>query len=315
MSLVSIIIPCYNAADSIADAISSALAQQRVEFEVIVVDDGSTDDSRNVIAQFGSKVRSKFGPNRGAPAARNLGLGMAAGTWIQFLDADDLLKPDCVASKLDFAEKIQAVNIIPCCRVVPREGDEGYFPEQMFLEEYSLETLFSIGPPQTSAPLHRRSSLETIGGFREELVCCQETDLHLRLAVTQGAHFAVSPRVGVELRRLGQSISSNWSPAKELVLVGVIERAANEANENNVLSNSLSKAIAQRLQISARYLWRNGQKNEARATNRLARSYSKGWADIYPQPKRVFVKTFGFRFSSWVDEQLRRKIVFFKNGD
>src|SRR5262245_42280315 len=96
-TLVSILIPCYNAERWIAQAIESALAQTGVEKEVIVVDDGSTDRSLDVIRQFDGHIRWETGPNRGGGASRNRLLELARGNWLQYLDADDYLLPDKIA--------------------------------------------------------------------------------------------------------------------------------------------------------------------------------------------------------------------------
>jgi len=98
---VSILVPCYNASPWLAAAISSALGQNWPAVEVIVVDDGSTDDSLSIARSFaGRGVRVLQQPNRGAAAARNLALTAATGDFIQYLDADDLLAPDKIAAQL-----------------------------------------------------------------------------------------------------------------------------------------------------------------------------------------------------------------------
>jgi len=96
---VSVIIPCYNKRAYVAAAIESALAQTH-PCEVIVVDDGSSDGSLEVVRQFDGRIRWVTGPNRGGSAARNTGLQMAQGHWIQFLDADDILPADKIACQM-----------------------------------------------------------------------------------------------------------------------------------------------------------------------------------------------------------------------
>jgi glycosyltransferase involved in cell wall biosynthesis len=96
---VSIVIPCYNKRAYVAAAIESALAQT-ARCEVIVVDDGSTDGSLDEVRRFASRIVLETGPNRGGSAARNRGLALATGDYVQFLDADDLLPPDKVATQL-----------------------------------------------------------------------------------------------------------------------------------------------------------------------------------------------------------------------
>src|SRR5215472_15094253 len=100
---VSILIPCYNAERWIARAIESALAQTWSSKEVIVVDDGSTDDSLNVIRAFDGRVRWETGPNQGGNTARNRLLELAGGEWVQYLDADDYLRSTKLERQIAFA--------------------------------------------------------------------------------------------------------------------------------------------------------------------------------------------------------------------
>lgn len=99
--LVSILIPCYNASDYVADTIKSALAQTWTNKEIVVVDDGSTDDSLTIARRFENKgVLVLSQNNRGAGAARNRALEVARGWFIQFLDADDLLESEKIARQM-----------------------------------------------------------------------------------------------------------------------------------------------------------------------------------------------------------------------
>lgn len=99
--LVTVIIPCHNAARWLAATLESALAQTWPALEILVVNDGSTDSSRAVAEGFAARgVRVADQPNRGASAARNHGLRLARGEFIQFLDADDLISPDKIAAQI-----------------------------------------------------------------------------------------------------------------------------------------------------------------------------------------------------------------------
>ncbi len=101
MTLVSIIVPCYNSAPWLAATLESALAQDWPRLEIIVVDDGSRDDGLTIARRFeGRGVRVVTQTNRGAAAARNEGLRHATGEYIQFLDADDLLAPDKISRQM-----------------------------------------------------------------------------------------------------------------------------------------------------------------------------------------------------------------------
>lgn len=100
MSLVSVVIPCFNDERFVGEAIESALAQTYADIEVLVVDDGSTDDSAGVAGRFGSPVRVVRKPNDGVSSARNFGIERARGEYIVFLDADDRLDPHFVTKTL-----------------------------------------------------------------------------------------------------------------------------------------------------------------------------------------------------------------------
>jgi glycosyltransferase involved in cell wall biosynthesis len=100
MSSVSVIIPTYNRAHCVGDSIRSALAQTVPPLEVIVVDDGSTDPTKEVVARFGAPVRCICKTNGGVSSARNAGIAAAHGEWIALLDADDLWEPEKLAVQL-----------------------------------------------------------------------------------------------------------------------------------------------------------------------------------------------------------------------
>ncbi len=190
--LVSICIPCNNQAATVGEAIESSLAQTHPSIEVVVVDDGSTDGSLEVIRGYSDRIRWETGPNLGAPTARNRALALSRGKFINFLDADDLLEPEKIARQLpllvgDTADIALAPGYIfgdgkplrPKRAPLPEVGGTDPFL-------YALKYGFS-----TCGPLHRRSMLERVGGFRESLRRGQETDLHLRLTAA-GARLAYS---------------------------------------------------------------------------------------------------------------------------
>ena len=93
-ALVSVVIPNYNNGQYLAEAISSAISQTYKNLEIIVIDDGSTDDSNEILESFGSKIRLIKQENRGAASARNQGIRSAKGDYIAFLDSDDIWKPN-----------------------------------------------------------------------------------------------------------------------------------------------------------------------------------------------------------------------------
>lgn len=115
--LVSIIVPCHNAAAWLAETLESALAQQHAPLEIIFIDDGSNDQSLGIARTFEQRgVKIATQANRGAAAARNHGLRLARGSYIQFLDADDLLTADKIAAQISLLEADSTRRAIATCR-------------------------------------------------------------------------------------------------------------------------------------------------------------------------------------------------------
>lgn len=110
--LISVILPVYNGAAHIAEAIDSVLAQQHRPLEILVVDDGSADESAVIAAGYGEPVRCFRQDNRGPAAARNLGLSMARGSLIAFIDADDVWSPDKLHWQLSLLTTTPSVMVV-----------------------------------------------------------------------------------------------------------------------------------------------------------------------------------------------------------
>lgn len=132
--LVSIVIPCFNSAPWLAETLESALAQTWPQLDIVVIDDGSRDGSRDIARRYESRgVRVATQPNSGASAARNHGIRLARGDLIQFLDADDLLSPDKIAAQVDLLSRHPAGSIASC-----RWGRFTTDPAQTQFVDYSV---------------------------------------------------------------------------------------------------------------------------------------------------------------------------------
>jgi glycosyltransferase involved in cell wall biosynthesis len=195
--LVSIIIPAYNAEQYIEEAIRSSLEQTYEAIEVIVVDDGSEDDTVGRAKEFESeRLRVVSQTNAGAGRARNRGLELANGRFVKFLDADDALVPTAIERQVAEATRqpdaIVFGKMLRCDEGLDPVGEAvyaqmGHSPEWVRDAASSSRTDVVASllrwTPQTSCPLHYRRNLEAIGGFNESLGSGQEYDLHLRLAL------------------------------------------------------------------------------------------------------------------------------------
>lgn len=199
---VSILIPCYNAERWIAQAIESALGQSWPDKEVIVVDDGSTDSSLSIIKTFGDRIHWESGRNRGGNVARNRLLELSRGDWLQYLDADDMLLPDKISGQVPCLEANPHTDVIfsPVIReyVQADKTRQEVIPIPEPHDPWILLARWYL--PQTGAPLWRRDSLLSVGGWKESQPCCQEHELYLRLLLN-GKSFTYCPASGAVYRQ------------------------------------------------------------------------------------------------------------------
>lgn len=209
--LASVIIPCFNAGRTVAQTAGSALSQDGYRAEIVVVDDGSTDNSLEVARRFEPCVRVLTGPNRGVSAARNYGIAETSGEWIVFLDADDLLVPGTLSRRLETAEASGA-DVIVCDwqEFVDRDRGTENGPVRsaditVLAADAEAACATRVWAPPT-ALMYRRSIVEKIGGFREDLPVVEDARF-LFDAAHHGARFAHSPHVGACYRLSSASLS------------------------------------------------------------------------------------------------------------
>ncbi|HEX7102458.1 MAG TPA: glycosyltransferase family 2 protein [Nitrolancea sp.] len=189
MSKVAVIIPTHNRADLIAETIESALAQTYPDIEIIVVDDGSTDNTKDVVASFGDRVRYLWQPSSGRPAApRNLGARSTSAEFLTFVDSDDLLLPDKTEVQMRYLEAHPECDLVfGDCAYMEFDGRDipgsTTFAEKQWNGEASLQQLIRRNVITVVAPLVRRAAFERVGGFCTS-VHHEDYDLWLRIAAT-----------------------------------------------------------------------------------------------------------------------------------
>jgi cellulose synthase/poly-beta-1,6-N-acetylglucosamine synthase-like glycosyltransferase len=205
---VSIIVPTYNHAHFLGEALSSALGQTYGDVEVIVVDDGSTDHTGSVVAAFPA-ARYQYQSNAGLAAARNSGWTACTGEFVIFLDADDRLLPDAAALGVDCLSAADRHAFASGeHRYIDRSGAVTRTWASAPLASNHYEALLRgnyIG--MIATVVFRRSALEASGGFSSDLRACEDYDLYLRLS----SRFPVLAHGGLvaEYRRYGEAMSDD----------------------------------------------------------------------------------------------------------
>ena len=214
--VVSVIIPCLNAARTIGAAIESVLAQGEIKTEILFIDDGSNDASPVIARRFEPAIRVLTGPHRGVSAARNRGIAETAGEWIVFLDADDLLFSGTLRRRLESAELTGADVVVCDWQELLDRGSGTVDGVVRSVDLAAPEADVEIGCATrvwatTAALMYRRSLVEKIGGFREDLTLIQDARF-LFDAAYHGARFAHSAHVGARYR-ISPGSSSRRDPA------------------------------------------------------------------------------------------------------
>ncbi len=198
---VSIVIPAYNAGDWIDQAIQSVLGQSYDNFEIVVVDDGSTDDTSTVVQQYGDPVRYVWKENGGSASARNRGIAEAQGTYIAFLDADDVWHPAKLARQMDVHEQEASpawsytdVELIDTRsgalihrKSAVREHPEGDVLDQLITGNFIVASTVLV---------HRRV-FDAVGRFDESSLhrISEDWDMWLRIAAQYPVRYIDAPLV------------------------------------------------------------------------------------------------------------------------
>jgi glycosyltransferase involved in cell wall biosynthesis len=204
--LVSVIIPCYNQGRFLADAIDSALSQTWPHVEVVVVDDGSEDNTPEIAARYPDVQYFRLSRG-GVSAARNHGLGASRGSHVIFLDADDCLKPEAAAVGLhELAADPTLAFVSGRCTLIGFDGTPVASATDPVIErDHYDELLRNCYIWTNAAVMYRRIALTTIGGFDPSLSASADHDLYLRLArrFLVGSH----GHVVAEYRRHGSNMT------------------------------------------------------------------------------------------------------------
>ena len=239
MDLVSVVIPTFDSTEFIGDAITSVLQQTYKNIEIIVADDGSKDDTLTVAKKLlhGANCNWRLlemGENRGPSAARNIGWRAARGTWIQFLDSDDLLMSRKIEREMKFCDEASDDVAAVCStwRWAFFENGKIEWYGNLDPVHYRQTADYVLDPRFPTASrrevLVRRSALEAIGGFDERLRFWECEEINVRFARMYSYLYAVSdePQYLWRLRKHEVYIGATDGPGSGGVAAATVTVAA-----------------------------------------------------------------------------------------
>jgi len=263
MIKVSVIIPTYNRAEYVTQAIDSVLAQTYADYEIIVVDDGSTDNTKDVLLPYMDRIRYIYQENAGASAARNTGIKAAKGDWIAFLDSDDEWLPEKLAVQMCAVERhsqlvAHMVNInltnyndpypnsFLHCKF-PFEENEGIIDDP-FISHFTYRTL-----AMPTAVICLKECAIKAGLFDESFVCGEDYDFMCRLAL-QGSWGYCWDELAMMYHRCEKTVSLSALKEDYTVMLRCRIKTHSKLLENQKLTKHERRVTAKLLSSNCREL-------------------------------------------------------------
>jgi glycosyltransferase involved in cell wall biosynthesis len=269
---VSIIIPTYDRGWILKEAIDSVLAQDFNDFELIVVDDGSTDNTRDILKNYDeNRIMVIRQENRGVSAARNKGISEASGSLIALLDSDDLWLPKKLSVQVAFFEthpdalicQTEEIWIRNGVRVNPKKRHKK--PSGLIFKPSLLLCLVS-----PSAVMIRLELFEMVGKFDESLPACEDYDLWLRISYKYPIYLIDIPLI---IKRGGHDDQLSRNPGLDRYRIDALKKMI----ESNLLSSSQCQAavkvLKKKCMVYAKGCLKRGRKTEGNAYMALAEKY------------------------------------------
>lgn len=255
LPLVSVVIPAYNCAQYLGRAINSALGQTYPNIECIVVDDGSTDETAEVIGSFGTRIRSIRQANAGASAARNAGIAAATGRYIAFLDADDYWLATKISNQIEVFRAHPDLVLVSCgfSWQRPHEAKQQTsatvppFQADRVTVFQTLTQLLRNPYLGTPTVMVEADAVKAIGGFDPSLPVAEDIDLYFRLCAHRSYAFLDQPLARFQLR-YGSLTTGLRGYADNLHVLDRLDRALADLSASD-------RALLQSLRLSVYKNW------------------------------------------------------------
>ncbi|MBW1698889.1 MAG: glycosyltransferase [Deltaproteobacteria bacterium] len=271
--LVSVIIPTFNRGWILKEAIDSVLAQDFKHFELIIVDDGSTDNTRQVLEPYSDRLAIIRQQNAGVSSARNRGIASARGQFVAFLDSDDLWLPQKLSRQVSFFESNPDALICQTEEIWVRNGvrvnpKNRHKKESGTIFKRSL-ALCLVSP---SAVMVRRSLFDKVGGFDETLPACEDYDLWLRVSYRYPIHLIETPLI---VKRGGHPDQLSLSAGLDRFRIYSLKKLLDNENLSASQYDAAADMLVAKCSIYAAGCLKRGKLSEAAYYKKIAQTYGK----------------------------------------
>ncbi|NNL76184.1 MAG: glycosyltransferase [Desulfobacterales bacterium] len=272
--LVSVIIPTYNRGWIIREAIDSVLDQEFKDYELIVVDDGSTDDTLEILDSYGKDINIWRQPNKGVSAARNMGIAEAAGQLVAFLDSDDLWLPRKLSRQVDFFNTNPGTMVNQTEEMWFRNGirvnsKKRHRKHSGMIFERSLD-LCLVSP---SAVMIRKTLFETVGLFDENLPACEDYDLWLRISCCYPIYLIDVPLV---IKRGGHADQLSKTSRLDKYRIQALKKIIDSKQLSEIQYRAAAHTLIDKCAIYAGGCRKRGREDEARYFEALGERIAYG---------------------------------------
>ena len=305
MSTISVVIPCYNVANYIKEAIESVLHQTKQCEEIICVDDCSSDNTVAIIKelqlQYPSKIKLLQNENnQGANYSRNKGLHVAASEFVQFFDADDLLLPTKFEHQLSIIDNSKThIDIV--VNSFKKRNLSGVDTLYNFESDDAWNSLMRGRLGVTTANLFRRAEIIDAGGWNEDLKSSQEYDLMFRM-LKNGANVKIDTTVlNINRERESGSITKSNPEAKWIRFINLRVTIYNYLHENNLLSDKIKTTFINEVFNSIRIIYYYNKMEAIDMHRKFIEPIGKPTPNHSNSKKYLFIyNLFGFKFAQMI---------------
>jgi len=295
--LVSVILPTYNRAHCLAETLNSILSQTYKNLELIVIDDGSTDDTRQLIEQFNGNIRYYYQENHGVSNARNHGIRKVQGEFIAFADSDDTWSPNKIEQQLAFFNRHPAIGLCFTDALIKKKN--GKVKEKYQVIGHNDDAVYGLNEvlqdPYFGLPtvMIRTSVLNATGGFDESLKTAEDLDLYFRVALHKPVGYL--HQLLVTINQCDGSLSSDEASYESNIDV-LTRFVASNSDACREVGFDVQQALANiHLEYAKSLLW-SGQSREARAQLKKALRYKASPPHFYYYMKSFLKETLALMF-------------------